>query len=277
MLTKKELCKDLILKNNIFICPLCKEKLYLKNDTLLCKNNHSFDISKKGNLFLIKTNNYKASLIYNVNLFKNRRNFINHNFYNEIYEVIANFINSLNFDKLNILDLGCGEGVHSKLMQEKIKINNNLIGIDYSKDAINMATDYLQYGNIYCVGDINNLPIQDKTINLIINFLSPYNTLEINRILKNDGYFIKVVPGDNYLKELREAFHMEDYEKKDEVKNNILKNFDIIQEYNVNNVKKINLDELDNLINMTPMLNKTISKNISEITINMIIYIMKKR
>ncbi len=277
MHTKKQMCKNILINNNIFICPYCKKKLVLKNDTLLCENNHSFDITKKGNLFLLSTKNYKLSTIYDMKLFKSRREFIENKFYDSVYKFIAQNINSYKFNNINILDLGCGEGIHSKYIQENI-INHNIIyGLDYSKDAIGMATDYLQNGNIYFVADINNIPLTNNSIDIIIDFLSPYNTLEINRVLKNEGYFIKVVPGDNYLKELRKAFMREDYEKKEEVKQNLIKNFDIISESEINEVKKINNQDMYNLINMTPMYNKNDQIVINEITINLIIYIMKKR
>lgn len=77
-----------------------------------------------------------------------------------------------------------------------------------------MATDYLKTGNIYFVADINNIPLSNNSIDIILNFLSPYNTLEVNRVLKDNGYIIKIVPGNDYLKELRKAYTMNDYEKK---------------------------------------------------------------
>lgn len=35
MLTKKQTCKDILNKNNIFLCQLCKETLNLANDILI--------------------------------------------------------------------------------------------------------------------------------------------------------------------------------------------------------------------------------------------------
>ena len=41
---------------DFFICPVCKEKLYAQNKSLVCNNNHTFDIAKSGyvNLLLSK-------------------------------------------------------------------------------------------------------------------------------------------------------------------------------------------------------------------------------
>ncbi len=279
MFTKKQMCINFLNKEDILICPYCNEFLNLHNNMLICKNNHSFDINKKGNLFLVNTTNYKSSKIYDTPLFKSRREFINKNYYSAVYDYISKFINSCDLKNIKILDLGCGEGSHVKKIQEKINNNHVIYGLDYSKDAINMATDYLQNGNFYFVADINNIPLKSNSIDVIIDFLSPYNSLQITRILKNNGYFIKVVPGNNYLIELRNAFLLDNYEKKDEIKNNIEKNFDILSEYEINEKKTISESDLNNLINMTPMYNKKIKNNrtVTEITINLIIYVMKKR
>ena len=42
----------------MLICPVCKEKLQIVNNSYKCINNHSFDISKSGytNLLISKTN-----------------------------------------------------------------------------------------------------------------------------------------------------------------------------------------------------------------------------
>ena len=152
MKSKFNVCVENISNNDILICPLCHEKLTINNHELLCINNHNFTISKKGALFLNVSSNYKNSPIYNSKLFLNRRSFLRKNYYAKIYDVIAEFINSLSKDKINILDLGSGEGTHVHKILERIDKKWNLISIDYSKDAINLATDYID-NNICLVGD----------------------------------------------------------------------------------------------------------------------------
>lgn len=279
MFTKKQMCIDFLNKENILICPYCNESLKLHNNMLICNNNHNFDVNKKGNLFLVNTANYKSSKIYDTSLFKSRREFISKNYYRAVYDYISKFINSCDLKDFKILDLGCGEGSHVRKIQEKLNNNHLVYGLDYSKDAINMATDYLQKGNFYFVADINNIPLKSNSIDVIIDFLSPYNSLQITRILKNNGYFIKVVPGNNYLIELRNAFLLDNYEKKDEIKINIEKSFDILSEHEINEKQLITEDDLNNLISMTPIHNKKIKNNraVTEITINLIIYVMRKR
>jgi len=93
---------------------------------------------------------------------------------------------------------------------------------------------------------------------------------------KTYGYLIKVVPSKNYLKELRNELNMNDYEKIDIVKNNLLKHFDLICEKEINICKNISEENLNDLLCMTPIKNKKDHiNNFSNITINMIIYILK--
>lgn len=276
MKNKYDICIENIKNNNILICPLCQKDLGINNHSLRCDNNHNYDISKKGEVFLVNSSNYKLSPIYDSKLFMSRRDFINKNYYSNIYDDIANYINSLGKDYINILDLGSGEGTHMHKIIEKLKVNYNLISIDYSKDAIKLATDYTN-NNICIVGDINNLPIKSNSLDIIIDFLSPYSGEEIKRVLKDDGKLIKVVPGDSYLKELREELYLEDYKKKDEVKNNILKYFNIIKEVEIDNIFSIDDDDLNNLIRMSPLKSSLKDKKVSidKITINNIIYYLE--
>lgn len=272
MLKKKEVFIGNIEKNNIFICPYCKQELSVYDNIIKCDNNHCFDVGKKGEIFLIKTSNYKESNIYNKELFIHRRSFINNNFYSDVYKKISDIINSQNKNNIRILDLGCGEGTHSNKIQKLLNNNSVIIGIDYSKSAISMATDYLYDNNLFIVADTNNIPIKDNSIDIIIDFLSPYNSEEIKRVLKDDGLFIKVSPGPKYLKELKNT----EYEKEQEIRDNIQKTFKIIDTFNIVNTFSINCDMLNDLINMTPVSNEKLNDLVKDITIDLNVYVITK-
>lgn len=274
MKSKFNVCIENITNNDILICPLCHERLSINEHELKCLNNHNFTISKKGALFLNVSSNYKNSLIYNSQLFLNRRNFLNKNYYSEIYNVIANFINSLSKDKINILDLGSGEGTHVQKILERVNKKWNLISVDYSKDAINLVTDYMD-NNICIVGDINNLPIKDECVDIIIDFLSPYNGQEVKRVLNDDGVIIKIAPSVHYLDELRNVLDLDDYSKREDIKCNFLRYFDIINEMEVNNTYDITSEDCNHLIMMSPLKDEYKNKDIciNKITINNMIYI----
>lgn len=267
MIKKKERSKKFLKENTIFECPICNEDLICNYDILKCINNHTFDIKKNGALFLINTNKYKESKYYNRNFFLARREFIKNGYYNSIYEFISKYINHNFKKKILILDLGCGEFSHTAKICDSLNEKNvRTIGIDYSKSAIDLATDYLNEKNIFLVGDITNLPLKNKSVDVIINFLSPFNENEVKRVLTSDGIFVKIVPTKNYLKELRNIYGIIDYKKEIEVLNNLKEKFDIIEEKEIKDNIKIKTEkDKKYLLNMTPLTWNEKHLNVNEI------------
>lgn len=267
------------LKYNLkkFRCPICFGDLVINNRSIVCKNNHLYDITKKGTVSLIDTSYYKQSNIYNKNLFVHRREFIKNNYYKDIYNFVATWLNE-NVDKIepkNILDIGCGEAIHSIRILELLDFNYNYFGFDYSKDAINLASDYNSENRFFFVGDLTNIPIKNESIDIILDFLSPYNEKEINRLIKKGSIFIKITPGSEYLKEFRESENIGEYSNESLVENNIKANFTNYKKFNIKNVYSLKENDMDNLRNMTPIRNKTAKNNFDKITIDLNIYIIK--
>lgn len=273
MQSKKEIGLDFI-KNNYmdFICPYCKEKMHIEDSSLRCINNHTFDVTKKGTINFIISTKIKESKIYNEELFSSRRKFIEKEYYKQVYELIASDINKLNLNNIKILDLGCGEGIHSINILKKIKNNYKYFGFDYSKDAINLASDYNSSNRFYFDGDVNNIPIATNSIDVIIDFLSPYSESEVKRVLKKGGLFIKIAPSSNYLIELRNASGLEKYQKQQEIIENLSKYFKNIVTENYKETFKIEKNDVENLIGMTPLKLKTTDLKIDKITIDLNVY-----
>ena len=229
MLSKFEYSKNFLKNDDLLICPICKEKLILMDHSLVCKNKHTYDISKKGITTLVSHSHIKESKIYNYELFLNRRNFIQKMYYKDLYDEIIHIINEHFNNKINIVDLGCGEGAHTMNILNLLEQTYMYYGFDYSKVAIDMASCYNSDVRFYFVADVNNVPIKDNSIDLIIDILSPYNQSEIKRLLKNNGVFIKVAPGKDYLKEMRAAANISTYDKDEEVEQNLNKNFKVVK------------------------------------------------
>lgn|SRR5574344_1339474 len=274
MKKKIAMASDCFNNLNIFVCPYCHEKLFIDKNCLKCKNNHTFNFKKNGSICLIKTNKYIKSKFYDKNLFSKRRRFIEKNYYEDIYNEIIKIIKNRYNNDFIMLDLGCGDGTHSEKITKEFK-KAKLIGIDYSKDGVDLATDYLNSKNCYIVGDVNNIPLQDKSIDIVINFLSPYNTSEIHRILKDNGVFIKIIPSENYLIELRKLFNLPDYIDE----HNIKSKFNIENEFIISNTfENLSIDDKNYLYSSTPLTWKqeTDSKNIEKITISLKIIVCTK-
>jgi 23S rRNA (guanine745-N1)-methyltransferase len=269
-----EALKDI---KEILICPICREELNVYENSVRCLNNHTFNISKQGELFLLNTSHFKPSAIYDKELFQNRRDFVRGRFYENVYsEIIKNIKNQSSEKDLIILDIGCGEGMHDEFVSQNLDIKHKFIGIDNSKDAINMATDFTSDNLLFMVADVTNLPLKDKSVDVVVDILSPFNESEINRVLSNNGVFIKVSPKEQYLAELRNAFGIPIYENEEKVSNNIMKKFSVLSKIEIHEKFDITKDQLRNLVKMNPLtkpLNGEESHDISQITISLNVFV----
>lgn len=217
MMSKKEKSIQFLKENcGDFACPLCKGIMAVDEPFFRCGNGHNFTISHKGVLVLAHTSQLKKSRIYDRSLFYSRRQFVHGGYYQEAYSMINRFISGCGEWPHNgsglILDLGCGEGSHDEWIRKGLQQHpHRLIGLDLSKDAIEMATDYFDNDSFFFVGDVTNIPLKDESVSVALDFLSPYYSVETNRVLRKNGLFIKVVPGRNYLKELRDVSGLKAY------------------------------------------------------------------
>ena len=122
------------------------------------------------------------------------------------YKAIVQKQVALEFEKYknllfsNGMDLGCGTGFLSKVLNDK-----ELIGIDISK---NMAKEYTKNtGNIRIVADIQDLPLKNSSFDFAVSSFALHWTnindsfSEISRILKKNSYFIFSIPIEPSLEE----------------------------------------------------------------------------
>ncbi|QGU95413.1 methyltransferase domain-containing protein [Clostridium bovifaecis] len=289
---KKDRAGELIQKNKrIFKCPVCCGKMFMNDfGSLTCNSKHSFDLSRKGYLNLLTAGN---TPVYSKELFEARHLVCESGFYDPLIVELSKIINEYkklrNNEEISILDAGCGEGSHINGILKKVTENQNktYVGVDISKDSINIAARN-NADIIWCVADLARLPFQNKSFDVALNILSPANYSEFNRILNDKGIIIKVVPGSNYLKELREIIYT-DKDVSDYSNNKVINYFeqklDVEEIQNINYKFHVSNEFLPHFIRMTPLtweksterLNDIYEKNISSITVDLTLIIGTKK
>lgn len=279
-------------KSNIFMCPLCKKNMNVNaSNSLTCINGHSFDLSKQGyiNMLLgsVKTD-------YDKEMLESRNIICKSGFFDPmIQEVSSLMLKEAPGDSLQeciILDAGCGEGSHLAGTLANLRNETGItfegVGIDISKEGIRIASrDYIYA--IWCVADLSKMPFKDKQFDAILNILSPSNYSEFNRVLKDKGTLIKVVPGSEYLIELRRRFFNETDKQtysNDKVIQHFSNNYNLIEKRRVLYNVILQDENVGHLLRMTPLLwnvkkekvEKAISKGINNVTVDFYIVAGKK-
>lgn len=255
---------------SFFICPVCNEKLNKDNKAYRCDNNHSFDIAKQGYINLLPVNKRHSDDPGDTKeMVLSRREFLESGKYDcfsvKLNETVARYFG--NSQNISILDCGCGEGFYDGHLMDKLeelKINYSLVGFDISKNAVRYSAGKYKKGT-FAVASCFNMPVADKSFDLAINIFAPMVEKELNRVLKNGGYFIYAVPGKRHLMGLKEALYENVYEN--EEKHTEYQGFEFVERISVKDVIEVEGDNLINLFKMTPYYFKT-EKEATEKLIN---------
>ncbi len=179
-----------------FQCPSCGAPLFVKESSLCCEKGHTYDVARKGYVHL----HYKTvQSPYDKDLFDARRAVFDAGFYRPVADAVKTLLAPLNPETL--LDAGCGEGYYLSSLSPVLP-KTLMVGIDLSKEAILSAAGR-EGTAMYCVGDLNRLPFRDKVFDVLLNILSPASYASFTRVLKKDGCLIKIMPGRDYLQEIR--------------------------------------------------------------------------
>ena len=247
---------SLIEKYDILSCPKCSEALHVKEKSLKCLNGHTYDVSKKGTCNFVLGYGEEN---YNLNMLEARERVIREGLFDGIIDEVAKSILRDLQEKgiegpVNILDAGCGDGSHIEMIGKILKdkgVDVQLFAVDISKDGINIA-GRKENEVLYFVADLSHLPFHEKSMDVIINILSPVNYKDFKRVLKEDGRVYKVIPDTRYLVELRELYGLKEYHN-DEIVSHLKESAKVYEEEKI--LYHVNVEKyLDDLLLMTPML-----------------------
>ena len=189
---------------NALICPLCALPLSENPQGLACFNRHQFDRAKEGyfNLLPVHHKNSREPGDAKQQLVA-RREFLAAGYFLPLVDELKKIISS---DVETLLDIGCGEGYFTRLLQEHCS-GADVYGLDISKAGVRLAAKSNLQNMTYLVASSHSLPLADASMDVITRIYAPSKDEELFRVLKPAGKLIIVTPGDQHLLALRQKIY----------------------------------------------------------------------
>lgn len=248
--------------SDVLGCPVCGQPLWLFEESgrvLKCDLNHSFDIARQGYINLYRG---KPLNEYSKESFAERQVILEKDMYAHILGEICAFLERVPGAKI-LLDAGCGEGYYSREIAAKFGDAMQIYGADLSRDSVQLAAATGNKmggaaGDIkWLVADIGKLPVQDSSVDLVLDIFTSANYQEFKRILKDDGFLIKVIPGENHVCQLRYAAKSQLFHKEYKQRRGadvFAQEFEVVERKVITKTFSVNEEERDIFIRMTPLL-----------------------
>ena len=192
-----------------YSCHICKNTLIYDEKSASCPLNHGVDISKHVYINLLLSQKSSKKRHGDDKLMAiSRQDFLNAGYYRHLLDVLKT--QSLKYSSNNgeFLDLGCGECYYSDNIKTFLKDNGvymEFFGIDISKESRAVAAKR-KSGIKLAVASASSLPFEDQSLDIVLNVFAP-NFFDVVRVLKKGGIFIKVVPLEKHLLELKENIY----------------------------------------------------------------------
>ena len=240
-----------------FCCPVCRGKLVRKENSLICDKNHCFDKSKSGYVNLLLSQGKKGHGDDKL-MVQARQSFLGKGYYKPLLTQLCNTIQKHAFNGAIIVDSGCGEGWYTDNIRSyllKYGINANFAAVDISKEALKYAGKRCKEIE-WAVASAYNLPLADKSCDIITSFFAPFAKDEFNRVIKDGGIFITAIPLENHLLGLKQAVYEKPY--KNCVDDFTIEGWELISKEVID--EKITLQSNEDILNlfmMTPYYYKT--------------------
>lgn len=248
-----------------FCCPVCGSEMQKEGKTLRCVSGHCYDYAKSGyvNLLMSQQGRLHGD---DKSMVRARTLFLSKGYYRPLLDTISTVVLPHLPKTPRIFDAGCGEGWYTeelhKILQSKGLFPES-VGIDISKDALTTAAKR-PFDGEFAVGSLYHVPLCDHWADLIINVFAPDCIEEFSRILKPGGIYVKVIPLEDHLLELKNAIYDSVYENEVVIPN--YPEFKLVSDTTLR--KMIHLpdnDTVKNLFSMTPYARKTSPDDVAKL------------
>ncbi len=199
---------------SLFCCPICRAALDRQDNRYLCPAGHSFDRAAAGYVHLLPANKMHSKDPGDDKGMATARNrFLSGGYYKPLCDALAQLALQYAPATVSVLDSGCGEGYYSAAIYQALAQAGrevNLAGVDLSKHALRRAAKREKAAE-FAVASVYDIPVADRSADLILNCFSPLALEEFLRILKPGGVYFYVVPGEKHLWELKEVLYENPY------------------------------------------------------------------
>ena len=241
------------------ICPVCAGILEKEERRYLCPKGHSFDRAKQGYVNLLQSQ--RSSDRHHGDdreMVTARRDFLEKGYYAPLRELLTEKVARYTPENGVIADAGCGEGWYTEGVAVRLP-EATVIGFDISKEALKWAAkrqglDHLAVASCY------RMPLEDESVDALLNFFSPLAMEEYARVLKKGGYLFRAVPDTYHLWELKEAVY--DTPKPNLPETEELTGLTLLERCPVKNTITLKSnEELQSLFKMTPYYYRTSPKD----------------
>lgn len=251
---KIELAQQWVKEHQAFFkCPVCAGSIdQVANQQIICVNGHTVDFNKHGYLYFLQK---AVKTEYNSENLMARRRVLSAGLFRPI---IAEVNNHLGDEPHRILDVGSGEGTPLyQLMQLRHDDQDAYLGFDISRPGVQLASQLDPKHLFFCLADLRDLPFADNTFSDLIEFFSPSDYEEFNRVLQPGGKIFKVIPGNDYLMELRDLLYPADSSHRQydnsRVKELFFKHYPHVDDLTINYDFSLNQELATDLVAMSPL------------------------
>ena len=251
-------------------CPVCRGRLLPpEGSSIRCERGHCFDLSRRGYVNFAQAG---ALPHYDRALFLARREVLEAGFYEPVLGALRDVVRAERRRlgrPLSLLDAGCGEGYYAAALADG---DDPVFAIDLCRDAVALAVQRPE-PVCWCVADLTRLPFADGSLDVVLDVLTPASYGEFRRVLRPGGLAVKVVPGRDYLREIREAVHQAPYDN-NEVVAYFHAHMDDVTNTPVRYVRKLDESMRAPFFHMTPLTagktaDEAALRGVSQITIDL--------
>ena len=204
---------------SLFRCPVCAAPLERDARSYVCPNRHSYDIAREGYVNLLPANQKHAKDPGDdKTMAAARSRFLDSGAYAPLREMLCKLVTEHTGPAPAVLDAGCGEGYYTAGLWEALKgagKTPRLAGVDLSRPSLKKAARRAPEGE-FAVASVYHLPVEDKSVDLLLSCFSPLALEEFARVLRPGGVFLYVTPAARHLWELKQVLYDAPYLNQEE-------------------------------------------------------------